>query len=62
MTSTNLWYALQTDPDDNDWGTGTYDKEEAIRTAKERNYYRIAVIAEGPDPICIKKLINGEDF
>lgn len=62
MTNTNLWYALQTDPDDNDWGTGTYDKAEAISRAKGGNYYRIAVIEEGPDPICVEELISGEDF
>ena len=62
MENTNYWYALQVNNDDNDWGTGTYDREEAIKTAKERNYYRIAIIEEGPDPICVGGLINGEDF
>lgn len=65
------WYALQVNEDDNDWGQGTYDMDEAIRIAKERNYYRIAVIdegidpfamEEGNDPLCIRELINGEDF
>lgn len=56
------WYAWQVDENDNDWGSGTYDKDEAIRKAKERNYKRIAVIEEGNDPICVEELINGEDF
>lgn len=70
MENTNYWYALQVNKDDIDWGDGTYDKGEAIRIAKERNYYRIAIIDEGIDPkgiehnspLCIGELINGEDF
>lgn len=62
MTNTNYWYALQTSADDNDWGTGTYDREEAIIKAQTGNYYRIAVIEEGPDPICVSELTKGKDF
>ena len=56
------WYALQTNENDNDWGTGTYIKQEAIQRAREEKYYRIAVIEEGDDPICVQELIRGEDF
>jgi hypothetical protein len=71
MTDKKYWYALQKREDDNDWGTGTYDKDEAIRIAKEDNFFRIAVIDEGidplgmqenNDPLCVNELINGEDF
>jgi hypothetical protein len=59
---TKLWYALQASEEDNDWGTGTYDREESIKIAKEKNYFRVAIIEQGNDPICIAELINGEDF
>lgn len=62
MANTNLWYALQLNEEDCDWGTGTYYREEAIKIAKERNYFKIALIKEGDDPICVAELINGEDF
>lgn len=37
-----LWYAIMKDSDDFDWGTGTYDKDEAIRRVK-------ALLIEYPD-------------
>lgn len=52
-----LWYAIMMDEDDTDWGTGTFDRDEAIARVKElRDDYPeayIAVIENGPDPICV---------
>lgn len=56
-----LWYAYQTDADDNDWGTGTYDPEEAHAWLEANPAGRIAVIEEGPDPICVDEW-EGDDF
>lgn len=39
------WYAIQMDEDDNDWGTGSFDKDEAIKMAQERGYKFVATIA-----------------
>lgn len=30
MTENKLWYAIQEDHDDNDWGTGSYVYAEAV--------------------------------
>lgn len=55
-----IWYALMTGPDDTDWGTGTFDRDEAFRRVREmRDDYPdayIAVIDDGPDPICIEEI------
>lgn len=52
-----MWYAVMMDNDDQDWGTGSYDKSDAIKLCRE---YRadypdayIAVIEEGAVPVCI---------
>lgn len=54
------WYAIMMDLDDQDWGTGTFDKEEAIRRVRDlRPDYPdayIAVIQEGNDPICVEEI------
>lgn len=48
-----IWYAVQRDKED-DWGTGSYSKQEAIEMAKKyRDDYPgtlIAVISEGDNP------------
>lgn len=56
-----LWYAYQTDADDIDWGTGTYGPEEAHAWLEANPAGRIAVIEEGPDPICVDEW-EGDDF
>lgn len=49
----NIWYALQTSLED-DWGTGTYNKEKALKELENNEHYNhIAVILLGDDPICI---------
>lgn len=45
------WYAIMIDENDNDWSTGSYNKEEAIERVK-RDYPKeawIAVISEKRD-------------
>ena len=52
-----LWYAVMANREDTDWGTGSYDLEEA--KAKCRDYGAeayIAVIAEGENPVCIEEI------
>lgn len=48
-----IWYAVQTDYDDTDWVTGSYDLEEAKKMCKEMHGECIAVIEESDDPDCI---------
>lgn len=55
------WFAVLRDEED-DWGTGSYDLDEAIKMAKEGDYEQIAFIEEGSDPICVDELYNGKDF
>ena len=56
-----LWYAFQIDAEDTDWGTGTFDEAEARRWLDENPAGRIAVIDDGPDPICIDEW-EGDEF
>lgn len=61
-----LWYATMKDRDDTDWGTGTWNKEEAIETVKSwrKDVYPeayIAVIDEsGAEPMCIEEITDFE--
>ncbi len=58
----NLWYAVEMDAEDNDWGTGSYDYAEAVEMARRMGPdAQIAVIEMGSDPICVG-LITTEDF
>ncbi len=58
----NLWYAVEMDAEDNDWGTGSYDYAEAVEMARRWGpEAQIAVIEMGNDPICVG-LITTEDF
>lgn len=64
------WYAIQRDAEDNDWGTGSFDWDEAVEMAKDKGYEQIAKIdghynEDGDptvDPICVAVYISGEDF
>lgn len=53
-------YAVMRDNEDNDWGYGSADLDEAramLRTMKENSPEAyIAVIDDGIDPICIDEL------
>lgn len=71
MIKNKIWYAVQVGADDNDWGYGSYDEQEALRMAQEAAennpdwLVRIAVIDQGPDgnadPVCIEERIIQED-
>ena len=56
----NLWCAIMRDSEDNDWGYGSNDKDEAIRKAldmmEDNPEVYIAVISDGDDPICIDEI------
>lgn len=55
---TKIWYAVMMDADDNDWGHGSFDLEEAKRMVKpylSKGGY-IAVIDDGDDPVCIDEI------
>ena len=59
--SNKIWYAVMRDADDNDWGTGSYDKGEAINMVRENlDIYPdgyIAVIDETTNnPVCIDEI------
>ena len=52
------WYAVQESRED-DWGTGSYDYEEAVRMLKEQGHGLIAVIDEGSNPseaVCVEEI------
>lgn len=61
-----IWYAVMSNREDNDWGTGSYDLDEAKSIARE---YRaggnaeayIAMIEEGDDPTCIDEITDLDD-
>ena len=56
-TEKKYWYAVMQDREDDDWGTGSYDLEEAKRMALaygSESY--IAVIDEGGNPVCIEEI------
>ncbi len=70
MSSNGNWYAVQRDREDSDWGTGSFDWDEAVAMAKSRGCLLIAEI-DGQyddngeptvDPICVAEYISGEDF
>lgn len=48
----DTWYAVLTDKDDNDWGTGSYDMQTAFDMARDMGAQYVAVIDKGGDPIC----------
>lgn len=53
-----LWYAVMRDNDDNDWGSGSYDYDEAVEMVQKyiQDGGYIAVIEEGNDPICVEEI------
>lgn len=60
IKGTDLWYALLTSPDDDDWGTGTYDRAEALERLQDMRVdypdAYIAVIRESENPTCIDEI------
>ena len=62
LTDNGLWYAVVRRDDYPDWGTGSYDKDEAMQMARDHgpDYY-IAVIDEsGREPMCIDEIDPNE--
>lgn len=63
-----IWYAVLTDNNDNDWGTGSFDKDSAVRVAasyRESGYpdAHIAVISNDTDnPVCIDVITDLEAY
>lgn len=46
-----IWYAILKDNEDNDWGTGSFDRAEAIEMAKKADYKLLATIE---NDVCVK--------
>lgn len=57
-----VWYAVLMDEEDNDWGTGSYDKTEAMEMAERMEAEKIAVIEMGDDPVCIDEIYMYDAF
>lgn len=55
-----LWYAVMRDREDDDWGYGSYDIDEAkqMLTEEESPEAYIAVIAEGENPVCVDEILR----
>ena len=57
----DIWYAIMLDKEDQDWGTGSFDKHEAmvrasvLRDSGHPDAY-IAVIDDTNDPVCIDEI------
>ena len=64
------WYAILRDEGDGDWGSGSFDLEEAIQMCINADFTQIAVIDgnydedgnEHSDTICVDLLFRGADF
>ena len=50
------WYAVLTDDEDNDWGYGSHDLNEAREMVKKYPEGYIAVIDETADPVCVEEI------
>lgn len=55
------WYAVMQDDDDNDWGYGSFDLDEAREMVKKYPSGYIAVIDDGPDPVCVDEIRREPD-
>ena len=56
------WFAVMSDVNDDDWGTGSFDLETAKEMARDmgKDAY-IAVIADGRNHVCIGTITELED-
>ena len=66
-TETKLWYAMMMDLEDTDWGTGSYNLNEALEMARRyhangyTNAY-VAVIEESKhDSVCVEEIHDIDD-
>lgn len=66
-----IWYAAVMDESDNDWGTGSFNFDEATKIAKGYGENSQVLAIDGgydesgnatTDPICINIYKNGIDF
>jgi hypothetical protein len=55
-----LWYAVMRDREDDDWGYGSHDIDEAkqMLTEEESGEAYIAVIEEGENPVCVDEILR----
>lgn len=51
-----IWYAVMKDMDDDDWGYGSFNLQEAMEMVKKYPEGYIAVIDDGRDPICVGEI------
>lgn len=58
MENKKLWYAVQKDSTD-EWGNGSFDREEAVKMLKKQGYGLIAVIDEETQT-CVEEIALGE--
>ena len=61
-----IWYAVMRDLEDNDWGTGSFDLDEATRRVKQMRANEepdayIAVIDDGDVPVCVDEIHDFDD-
>ena len=56
MSDNRYWFAVMMDNEDNDWGTGSYNYDEAREMAIRMDAEYIAVIEMGSDPICVDEI------
>ena len=58
--SDRKWYAVMRDREDDDWGYGSYDIDEAKRMCldQESPEAYIAVIEEGENPVCVDEILR----
>lgn len=70
MQNKKIWYAVQKDRED-DWGTGSFDYNEAVEMCKNDDRYTLIVAIDGDyddngiehtEPIAIAEYIKGVDF
>jgi hypothetical protein len=55
-----LWYAVMRDREDDDWGYGSHDIDEAkqMLAEEESGEAYIAVIEEGENPVCVDEILR----
>lgn len=59
--SNNIWYAVMTDLDDTDWGTGSYDRAEAVAMVRNNldiypDGYIAVIDVSTNNPVCIDEI------
>lgn len=52
------WYAVMMDDEDIDWGTGSYNKNEALKMLHRMEADHIDIVEDNDDPICIGVVLS----